>query len=281
MRRRFMAALAAVALGVGLLAAGAASPASAASSSSSVAKYVALGDSIGAGQGGGAPLDACARTGGGYAAQLDQAPKFNLLRNGACSGATIAGVQAQLPQLNRGTTVVTLTVGANDLGLDQIYAACSAAAAGGPTAPCAAAITAALGAAPGLPAPLGSLIGDIAQRAPNATVVVTGYPHLLTPLPFGQGVDDLAALVQAVNSATDALNAAIQAAVASAGAQGVNVAYVDVVGAFAGHGVQLVPGVPSDPWFGTDPVNDPAGFLHPTYAGYTAYTQVILMSLGR
>jgi len=275
-----MAAFAALALGVGMLAVGAASPASAASSPP-VAKYVALGDSIAAGQGGGVPLDACARTGGGYAAQLDQAPKFNLLRNGACTGATIAGVQAQLSQLNRGTTVVTLTVGANDLGLDQIYTACAAAAAGGPTMPCAAAITAALGAAPGLPAPLGSLIGDISQRAPKAAIVVTGYPHLLTPLPFGQGVDDLAALVQAVNDATDALNAAIQAAVAMAGAQGAKVVSADVVGAFAGHGVQLVPGLPSDPWFGTDPVNDPAGFLHPNYAGYAAYTHVILTSLGR
>ncbi len=280
MKRRVLAALAALALGVGMLAVGAAGPASAASSPP-VAKYVALGDSIAAGQGGGAPLDGCARTAGGYAAQLDLEPKFNLLRNAACTGAKIADVQSQLSQLNRGTTVVTLTVGANDLGLDQIYAACAAAAAGGPTMPCAVAINTALGAAPGLPAPLGSLIGDIAQRAPNASIVVTGYPHLLTPLPFGQGVDDLAALVQAVNDATDALNAAIQVAVATAGAQGAHVAYADVVAAFAGHGVQLLPGVPSDPWFGTDPVNDPAGFLHPNLAGYSAYTQVILAALGR
>jgi hypothetical protein len=84
-----------------------------------------------------------------------------------------------------------------------------------------------------------------------------------------------------VNDATDALNAAIQVAVATAGAQGAHVAYADVVAAFAAHGVQLLPGVPSDPWFGTDPVNDPAGFLHPNLAGYTAYTQVILAALGR
>jgi lysophospholipase L1-like esterase len=279
MKRRVFAALAALVLGMGMLAAGAAGPAAAASQP--VAKYVALGDSVGAGQGGGVPLDPCMRTAGGYAAQLDQAPKLNLLRNAACSGAAIADVEAQLSQLNRGTTVVTLTVGANDLGLGQIYAACAAAAAGGPTMPCAVAINAALGAVAGLPAPLGSLIGDIAQRAPNAAIVVTGYPHLLTPVPFGQDVDDLAALVQAVNDTTDALDAAIQAAVASAGAQGADVVYADVVGAFSGHGVQLVPGLPSDPWFGTDPVNDPVGFLHPNYAGYTAYTQVILTSLGR
>jgi lysophospholipase L1-like esterase len=288
MKRRVLAALAAAALGVGMLAAGAAGPAAAASSPP-VAKYVALGDSIAAGQGGGAPLDACARTGGGYAAQLDQAPKFNLLRNAACTGATIADVQGQLSQINRGTTVVTLTVGANNLGLDQVYAACATVPTGGDPALCAAAVQAAVDAAPGLVTPLAMLIGQVAQRAPNAAIVVTGYAHLLQPvdlescahaLPIEQCLV-LGSLAFGVNGATDALNAAIQAAVALAAPQGAQAVYADVVPAFAGHGVELVPGVPSAPWFGTDPVADPAGFLHPNYAGYTAYAQVILAKLGR
>lgn len=262
-----------------MLVAGAAGPATA--SPLMVAKHVALGDSIAAGQGGGAPLDACARTDGGYAAQLDEEPKFNLLRNAACSGATIAGTLSQLSQLNRGTTVVTLTVGANDLGLDQVYAACSIAAPGGDPAPCLAAIQSAVSSAPGIVAPLTSLIGAIAERAPDATIVVTGYPYLLESPPDLPQFAQLAALVAAVNGATDALNAAIQAAVATAAASGVDVRYADVVDAFAGHGVQLVPGVPSDPWFGLDPVGDPAGYLHPTYEGYAAYTDVILEQLGR
>ncbi|KAF2415222.1 hypothetical protein B1729_00755 [Microbacterium sp. B35-04] len=279
MKRRLLAALAAVALGAGMLAAGAAGPAMA--SPLMVAKHVALGDSIAAGQGGGAPLDECVRTDGGYAAQLDEEPKFNLLRNAACSGATIADTMSQLSQLNRGTTVVTLTVGANDLGLDQVYATCSIAAAGGDPAPCLTAIQSAVTSAPGIVAPLTSLIGAIAERAPDATIVVTGYPYLLESPPGLPQFAQLAALVAAVNGATDALNTAIQAAVATAAAGGVDVVYVDVVDAFAGHGVQLVPGVPSDPWFGTDPVGDPAGYLHPTYEGYAAYTDVILEQLGR
>ncbi|MEU1971895.1 GDSL-type esterase/lipase family protein [Microbacterium sp. NPDC019599] len=279
MKRRILAALAALALGIGVVAAGPANPASA--SPLSVAKYVALGDSIAAGQGGGPALDACQRTDGGYAAQLDDAPKINLLRNAACTGATIAGTHPQLSQVNRGTTVVTLTVGANDLGLDGIYAACASVAAGADPVACFAAIQAAIGAAPGTVGPLTSLIGAIAQRSPNATIVVTGYAHLFEsppPLPEFAG---LAALVAGVNGAIDALNGAIQAAVGAAAAGGANVHYADVVDAFAGHGVQLAPGVPSDPWFGIDPVGDPAGFLHPTYAGYTAYTNVIRQTLGR
>jgi len=279
MKRRILAALAAVALGAVVLVAGAAG--SAAASPLMVAKHVALGDSIAAGQGGGVPLDACARTDGGYAAQLDAEPKFNLLRNAACSGATIADTWTQLSQVNRGTTVVTLTVGANDLDLDHLYAQCASAAAGADPAPCILAIQAAVAAAPGIVAPLSALIGGIAQRAPNATIVVTGYPYLLEAPPALPQFAQLAALVAAVNGATDALNGAIQAAVATAAGSGADVRYAGVVDAFAGHGVQLVPGVPSAPWFGVDPVNDPAGFLHPTYAGYTAYTEVILATLGR
>lgn len=279
MKRRILAALAAVALGAGLLAGGAASPATA--SQQSVAKLVALGDSIAAGQGGGVPLDGCARTDGGYAAQLDQAPKVNLLRNVACTGATIADTQAQLSALNRGTTVVTLTVGANDLELDLLYAQCAAVASGGSAAACLTAIEAAIGATPSLVQPLTTLIREIDARSPNATIVVTGYPRLLAAPPALPQFAELAALVAAANSATDALNGAIQTAVASAAATGVDARYAGVVDAFAGHGVQLAPGVPSDPWFGLDPVNDPPGFLHPTYPGYTAYAEVILDRLGR
>jgi lysophospholipase L1-like esterase len=270
MKRRIIAALAAVALGAGMFAVGAASPATA--SPQTVVKLVALGDSIAAGQGGGVPLDDCDRTTGSYAAQLDQTPKVNLLRNAACSGATIEDTWAQLSQVNRGTTLVTLTVGANDLDLDEVYAAC----AGGPSVPCEAAIRNAVALAPGIIAPLASLIGEIGERAPNATIVVTGYPHLLEPAPPLDVFAPLNAFVSAVNGATDALNTAIQYAAAG----DADVHYADVVAAFAGHGVQLAPGVPSAPWFGLDPVNDPAGYLHPTYAGYTAYAQVILAQLG-
>jgi len=285
MKRRILAALAAIALGAGMLAAGAGP---AAASPQLVAKHVALGDSIAAGQGGGAPLDACLRTDGGYAAQLDQEPKFNLLRNAACTGATIADVDAQLAQVNRGTTVVTLTVGANDLGLDHILAACQAATAAADPAPCTDAIAQAPDPQAIVPQ-LTALIGRIAQRAPNATIVVTGYPHLLAQVPFEPCLDATGdalvcfvadAIVDTVNDATDALNAAIQVSVNLAA--GSHATYASVVQAFAGHGVQVLTLLPpGDPWFGTDPVGDPAGFLHPTYQGYSAYAGVILAALGR
>ncbi|WP_374976542.1 SGNH/GDSL hydrolase family protein [Microbacterium trichothecenolyticum] len=285
MKRRILAALAAAALGLGLIGAGAAS--ATAAPPEPVAKYVALGDSIAAGQGGGVPLDSCARTDGGYAAQLDDVPRINLLRNAACTGATIEDTWAQLSQVNRGTTLVTLTVGANDLGLDAVYAQCATVPNGGDLNACLAAVQGVIQRAPGLIEPLAMLIGATAQRAPNATIVVTGYPYLLEPVNMERCLEflsiancqALSSLAVAVNTATATLNGAIQAAVAGAQGNGANVVYADVVGAFAGHGVQLVPEAPSDPWWGLDPVNDPAGFLHPTYAGYTAYAQVILSTL--
>jgi len=267
-----VAALLAVPLGV----AGAAS-----ASPLNVTRLVTLGDSIAAGQGGGAILDACARTDGGYGSQLDAEPQLNLLRNAACTGASIADVGLQLGEINNGTNLVTITVGANDVGIDAVYAACSAAVTD-PSyiAVCNGALTATTAAIPGLVAPLAGLIGDAAERSPRAIIVVTGYPHLLDPVPaeLQPFYPELTALVGAINNTTDALNLAIFSAVATAAGSGVDVLYSDVIVAFAGHGVQLVPGVPSDPWFGLAPGTP--GYLHPTFDGYTGYCESILATLG-
>ena len=244
-----------------------------------VVKLVALGDSIAAGQGGGVPLDACARTAGGYRRPTDQIPKVNLLRNAACTGATIEDTWAQLSQVNRGTTAVTLTVGANDLGLDRDLAACSAAAAGADPTACFTAIQGVYMAAPGLVPELAALIGAIAERAPNATIVVTGYPHLFAAAPPIPQFDNLNILIAQANGATDALNGAIQAAVLTAAADGVDHATPTCSDIQRARRPARA-GVPSAPWFGTDPMNDPAGYLHPTYAGYTAYASVIKDLLG-
>ena len=76
-----------------------------------VAKYVALGDSYAAGQGTGVYLNVCLQSPLGYPGLLDAEPRVNLLRNAACTGADFDDVDMQLSQLNRGTTLVTLTVG--------------------------------------------------------------------------------------------------------------------------------------------------------------------------
>ena len=104
---------------------GVTAPAYAAPPTTPVLKYVALGDSYAAGQGAGDPLDSCLRSDAAYPVLLDAESRTNLLRTAACSGATIADVATtQLSQVNRGTTLVTLTVGANDLGAGAAYTVC-------------------------------------------------------------------------------------------------------------------------------------------------------------
>lgn len=230
-----------------------------------IARYVALGDSYAAGQGAGVPLDACLRSTAAYPVLLDAEPRTNLLRQASCSGDTIADVAAtQLSQVNRGTTLVTLTVGANDLGAGAAYAACIP----DPSSQaCAIAILTIqqLLASGAIATDLGELIVAIAERAPNAHIVVTDYP-----VPFAPGPIPATTIV---NEATLALDAQIASAVQGAQFAGADVELASVLAAFAAHPV----GSP-DPWLGADPAN-PLTFLHPTAVGQDAYRDVIVTAL--
>jgi lysophospholipase L1-like esterase len=231
-----------------------------------VAKYVAIGDSYAAGQGAGAPLDSCLRTSSGYASLIDAVPRFNLLRLPACSGATIAQVSAlQVGQVNQGTTLVTITAGANDLNIGGVYAVCAPA----PTSlACVQAVGAAQAAVGAVGPKMAALIGSVASRSPHATIVVTGYPE-----PFGAGAVALDPLAGTVNAATDLLNAQLAGAVQFEAAAGVRVVFAPI--SFGPHAI-----AGGDvPWLGADPT-DPVSFFHPNALGYAAYRDAILAALG-
>lgn len=242
---------------------GVAGPASAAPPSEPVAKYVAVGDSVAAGQGTGVYVDTCLRSPLGYPALLDAEPRTNLLRNAACTGADFADVAVQLDQVNKGTTLITLTAGANGVNLPGLFAACSSTPPGGDPSP---QCIAALGLAGAyieqqLPLELGAALSEIGDRSPRARTVVTGYALPFAPLP--------SPVFTAVNGLTAALNAALAGTVAVAQAQGANVVFADVAPAFAGHGA-----FGGDPWVGEDPANLET-FLHPNAEGYQAYAAVV------
>lgn len=246
---------------------GAAAPAGAVPSDP-VARYVALGDSYAAGQGAGIPLDDCLRSTAAYPVLLDAEPRTNLLRQASCSGATVDGVlQTQLSQVNRGTTLVTLTAGANDLGAGDVYATCAMDPA---SLDCALAIgtvqqlllSGAIG------QDITELIGAIAERAPNAHIVVTDYP-----VPFVPGLPSPGGITDIVNAATGSLNDQIAAGVLGAFAAGADVELASVEFAFAGHQA----GDP-DPWLGSDPA-DPLTFLHPTSDGQEVYRDAVRAAL--
>jgi lysophospholipase L1-like esterase len=210
-------------------------------------------------------VDACLRSPAGYPALLDAQPKVSLLRNAACAGASIADVIAsQLQQVNRGTTLVTVTVGANGVNLQALYAAC---ASGQTPVECGAALNAAavyLNSGE-VTAELGALISAIEERSPRTTIVVTGYP---VPFASGMSVD-----ADTLNQLVGLLNTQLALTVFSAASNGVPVVWAPVE-----FGPRRVGGEVFPSLLGSNP-NDPQTFLHPTPDGYVVYRDAILDAL--
>jgi lysophospholipase L1-like esterase len=255
---RLLAVLITVAGSVGL----SALPATA--GDSPTVQYVALGDSYAAGQGGGEYLNACKQTAAAYPALLDARKHVHLRANVGCSGATtLTVINTQLSALGDWTTLVTLTVGANDLGVAAVAAACSPV----PTPACQPAIANAQSQLAPLAVSLSKVYKAVAAAAPRARILVTGYPYLFqthTPcLPTE-------AILCQINTATAALNQTIKDTVEAAQIAGVNIEYVDVTTAFAGHGIGSL-----DPFINA--TGDDA--YHPNAAGYKAYASAISAAL--
>jgi lysophospholipase L1-like esterase len=250
--------------------------------------YVALGDSYTAGTGAGEfpDLSPCIQTPGGYVDTVDKARLVNLTANAACHGAllaqdstiphdpTIPSVNEQIDSLiNAGvltpdTELVSITTGANDVGVTGVLVTCL-------TQPqdCLTAVQSSIAAFPYMQTDLIAALQRIRAAAPDARIVVLGYPRLFDPaLPFGN-VDPL--LLVAINAAVDALNTAIEAAVIASGTGAI---FVDVTDRFVGHEVNS-----SDPWiFFTAPTVTPDGLVfdprnfHPTLEGHRAYASALL-----
>ena len=216
--------------------------------------YAALGDSYAAGFGGGDydPTDLCAQSPNGYANLLASDPGNPQVALRGCTGASTADVLGQLDGLDHRTKFVTITVGANDLGLEDVTAACLP----GPSDACTIAIGTALFIAQNvLPISLDATFDAVRAAAPRAHVVVTGYPYLLDPLVPNSGP---------INDGVGLLNGVIATAEAAAGP---GFTYVDVTDEFVGHGVGSL-----DPWVVGPPAPDA---FHPNPAGYAAYADAI------
>lgn len=219
--------------------------------------YDALGDSYAAGYGAGAAYDAdlrCARTSTAPAVRLDGRKQIELDDFVACSGARTADLALQLPALDADTDLVTLTIGGNDIMWAQAVGACLAL----DDAVCAQALAGSTSLIQtALPPALDAAFASIEVAAPEAHVVVTGYPHLFSP-EYGAIAQASPAEQEALNDGADLLNATVAAA-----AQRHGFAYVDVVDRFDGHGSNA-----PEPWI--DPVN-----FHPNLAGQEAYAAAL------
>ena len=238
--------------------------------------YIGLGDSYAAGTGGGAylpnsfpaPTD-CRQTVSAYSTQLSGA-------NWGCFGYTTEGVSAVVTgaSLDPATSpflakasVITVTVGGNDIDTGAVAANCVPSTA---TAGCRAALFNSLAVKlPQLPAKIKAMVALIKQKAPRAKVVLTGYPRLFTVNDFMTAEQKTAA--KTINSAADLLNATI-----ALSALATRTKYVSVTNQFINHGVGS-----ADPWIvGLQPVcqltatcapgAQPLDTFHPTATGHTS-----------
>jgi len=203
-----------------------------AAGAASVVEYAALGDSYAAGWGAppADPEDPCQRSAQGYPTLLDDAQKrIELEVNAACKGAKTADV------INTQLSALN-----SDIRLVTLTV-------GGNDLK----------------------VADVAARAPDARIVVTGYPYLADPAPGSPN----AAIITALNAATDQLNATIKQAVTVTQNADVNIRYVDVTAEFAGHGI-------FSPNRFINPPGTEAAF-HPNALGYSVYAAAIADALPR
>ena len=220
--------------------------------------YVALGDSYSSGVGAGSYIGssgACERSSNAFSQLWANAHPGDGYVSVACSGATTSSViSSQLSALSSSTTLVSITVGGNDVGFATTMETCVLQS----TSACVAAVQAGEAAiASTLPGEMNSVLGDIRQDAPGARVVVLDYPELYdlsqSPYCVGLSTTDRTDL----NQAADQLDAAIQAAAARYGDS-----FGEVKGAFSGHEICDYPS-----WLHAVNFLDVTESYHPTASG--------------
>ncbi|MEV4755578.1 SGNH/GDSL hydrolase family protein [Micromonospora sp. NPDC049559] len=247
-------ALVALAATVTAATAGVLAPAVAQAAPRAAVNYVALGDSYSSGVGAGSyDLSTCLRSSRSYASLWAAGHAVTSFRFPACGGAVTADVRdGQVSSLDAGTTLATITIGGNDAGFAYVVSSCRF----GSDADCTAAVDQARTfATTELPGRLDQTYAAIRDRAPNARLVVLGYPRLFE---LGScGLFGMSTYKRTIlNQAADVLHSVISARAGAAGAT-----YVDVRGRFAGHGVCA-----STPW-----IKDITGLIeayHPNADGY-------------
>jgi lysophospholipase L1-like esterase len=254
-------------------------------------KYVALGDSFTASPLTGLPVGVplgCNRTQNNYPRLVAEALEVAQFVDRSCGGATTRNLFSKqtvlggdnLPQLDSitpDTTLVSLGIGGNDVGLNGLVQHCAALEAAHTScidqwAP---------GDADALVQRLGRVLqrvddalAEIRLRAPNARVLVVGYPVVAPAAGIGC-VPQLpidAANVAYLRDVQQRLNTML-----ARGAEAHGVTYVDTYSGSIGHdpcqedGVKWIEGVVPD---------EPGAALHPNAMGQQAMADAVLAALG-
>jgi lysophospholipase L1-like esterase len=222
--------------------------------------YAALGDSYASGLGAGSydpASGACQRSPQSAAALWVARHPGTSFSFAACSGATTDDLlNNQLGALSGATTQVTVTIGGNDAGFVPVLTTCVL----DTDAACLTAVQQAEAYMTSvLPGRLDQTYAAIRAKAPNARLLVLGYPRLfeLTASCDQSGVDYYKRGL--LNHGADILDQVIASEAGAARST-----FVDVRPVFSGHGV-----CSGDPWINaiTSPITDS---FHPCATGYSS-----------
>lgn len=190
--------------------------------------YVALGDSYSSGVGAGSYGDSgsCRRSANAYPQLWANSHAVSSFKFVACSGAVTSDVINQASHVDSSTTFITVSVGGNDAGFADVMVHCTL----GSDSSCVNRVEEAKQFARNtLPGRLDNVYQTLTSRAPNAEIVVLGYPRFYQ---IGGtckvGLSDTKRA--AINSGADTL-----AEVTAERAAAWGLKFVDVRGAFSGH----------------------------------------------
>nr|WP_281415720.1 SGNH/GDSL hydrolase family protein [Actinospica durhamensis] len=220
--------------------------------------YVALGDSYSSGVGAGSYTSSsgsCDRSTNAYSQLWTNANGPSSFTFVACSGATTSDVlSSQIASVTSSTTLVSITIGGNDVGFSSVMETCVLDS----TSSCVSAVNTAESEAENqLPAKLDAVYAAIKAAAPNARVVVLDYPELYdlskSSSCIGLSTTDRTDL----NQAADILDGVIQTEAAK-----YNDVFADVRSAFSGHEI-----CDGSSWLHSVNILDIDESYHPTASG--------------
>ncbi len=217
--------------------------------------YVALGDSYSSGVGTGSESGSCLRSSTAYAGLWAAQNSPASYTMAACSGATTTDVNnSQLSSLSASTTLVSITIGGNDMGFSSIMTTC---ALQGEDACISAVQSAEDNANANLGGKLDTTYSGISSHAPNARVVVLDYPvfYQLGTVCVGLSAASHAKIDEGINL----IDGIISQAASRHGFR-----FGDVRNAFVGH--QLCSG---DKWLHALNFTDLTESYHPNASGHS------------
>ncbi|MFI1096172.1 SGNH/GDSL hydrolase family protein [Streptomyces sp. NPDC020917] len=221
--------------------------------------YVALGDSYSAGNGAGNYDSAsgnCHRSLSAYPYLWKNAHSPSSFSDTACSGAVTTDVtNSQLGPLNSSTGLVSITIGGNDAGFSDVMTTCVT----GSDSTCVSRVnTAETYVRNTLPGRLDAVYNAIRAKAPNAKVVVLGYPDMYTLNVFCIGMS--ATKHQKIDEAADLIDTTTASVAAAHG-----FVFGDVRSTFKGH--ELCSG---DDYLHSLVISPSWESYHPTATGHSA-----------